>query len=532
MVDTRGVANLSSAAPLDLESLRYPTEPSRLAMAVVCVACALAVVVVWLVVIDLPSLIFGVVGLVIVGFLLWAALQLGRLRLLGDAVLVSAETFPDIQSAVDEVRAMLQYERRVDIFVVPNLSPRIQLTSYFGVRALLFEGGAIADITATASRPQLLFLLGTYFGTFKAKHDRWPVTELVLDNAGIRTILAPFVAPWLRTTVYTGDQIAYACSRDFRVSLAAVYRVLVGRELSPQLAVSGLILQAARVSRSPVLRVAEMFRPAPHATNRFLNLVRFAQQVDPDSVLAFRGELSHDVNRVLDEALARFARDGRRNFGAALVTVGAVIIGTILVFVGFQAMPSGFQPTPSGSQETDDPTEAPAADEIDCWDGSTSDTAVGCPALTGEVALQWVYEVGDASCSAADPSQYSPAGVVTVMQCNWSDLPGTVVYLTEWTSPGDGRWDEYFAGISAFVDKSEWSIGDVVSGTAWDATLYEPRANYTGLNDVRAYSASPFAVEFYAGLALGGSTDTIADAESRMSFREAELIAEAEASAH
>ena len=231
---------------------------------------------------------------------------------------------------------------------VPNLSPRIQLTSYFGIRALLIEGGAIADMTTPASRPQLLFLLGTYFGAFKAKHDRWAVTELVLDSAGIRTILAPFVAPWLRTTVYTGDQIAYACSRDFRASLAAVYRVLVGRELTPQLAASGLILQAGRVSKSSVLRVAEMLRPEPHATNRFLNLVRFAQQVDPESVLAFRAGLSPEINGVLDEALARMTRAGRRNTAAALVTAGAVVLSAMLV-VRPSPAPAVPKPTPPAS---------------------------------------------------------------------------------------------------------------------------------------------------------------------------------------
>jgi len=541
MVDTREATQLPSTAPLDLERLRYPAEPSRLAMAVVCVACALTVVVVWLVIIDLSSLILGVAVLVIAGVLLWAALQLGRLRLLGNAVLVTAETFPDVQSAVDEVRAMLQYERRVDIFVVPNLSPRIQLTSYFGIRALLFEGGAIADITAPASRPQLLFLLGTYFGAFKAKHDRWAVTEFVLDNAGIRTILAPFVAPWLRTTIYTGDQIAYACSRDFRVSLAAVFRVLVGRELSPQLAVSGLIIQAARVSRSPVLRVAEMFRPVPHATNRFLNLVRFAQQADPESVLAFRGELSHDVNGKLDEALAQITRAGRRNLAPALVTLGAVVLSTILVFLGFQATSSGSQvsaedPVPPGSEAiADDPTaeatEDPSVVEIDCWDGSTSDSGVGCPVLTGEAALLWVYDVGAASCSTSDSTEYAPAGAVSVMMCSWSDLPGTVAYLTEWTSPDASRWDEYFAQTSATTEKSEWTLDTVVTGPAWYAAFLDVDDNLTALDKALAYADSPFAVEFYSDVALGGGVEAIADAESRMSFKKAEFIAEAQASA-
>ena len=359
-------ATHSPGAPLEMQRLRYPAEPSRLAMAVVCVACALVVFVVWVAVIDFTLLVFGGIGLVIFGFTIWALWQFSRVHLLGDAVLVNSQTFPEVQSAVDEIRATLQYDRRVDIFVIPNLSPRIQLRSYFGIRALLIEGGAIADMTSPASRPQLLFLLGTYFGAFKAKHDRSAIVELVLDSAGIRTILAPFVAPWLRTTVYTGDQIAYACSRDFGASLSAVHRVLVGRELTPQLAASGLILQAGRVSRSSVLRMAEMLRPEPYATNRFLNLVRFAQQVDPESVLAFRAGLAPEINGELDEALARMTRAGRRKTAVALVTAGAVVLSTLLlslpVLASTQASPPD-PPVPTEAPVPPVPTEAPVPPE-------------------------------------------------------------------------------------------------------------------------------------------------------------------------
>jgi len=336
----------STPLPLDVHAVRFPAEPSRFVMAVVCVGAVFAALVVLLIIVDVSMLVYAALALVLLLVSVWVGIQFWRLRLLGDAVLVSAQTLPDLQSAVDEVRAMLQYQRRVDIFVVPNLSPRIQLTSYFGVRALLIEGGAVADITAPAQRGQLLFLLGTYFGAFKAKHDRWALAELVLDNTGVRTILAPFVAPWLRATVYTGDQIAYACSRDFRVSIAAVYRLLIGRELSAQLEAPGLIVQAERVARSPYLRMAEMFRPVPHATNRFLNVLRFAQEVDPAAVLAFRAELSDDINQVLDRALARKARGARRQAGAVTVAIVVPVLAGAFVIAAIQADPVGVPESP------------------------------------------------------------------------------------------------------------------------------------------------------------------------------------------
>lgn len=321
----------SAVPPLDMKTVRFPAEPSRFVLAIVSVLAVFAGLIVWLIAVDVSLLLYGTLLLVFVSATLWLSLQLARVRLLGDAVLVSSQTLPDLQSAVDEVRATLQYDRRVDIFVVPNLSPRIRLTSYFGVRALLIEGGAVADITTPAHRGELLFLLGTYFGAFKAKHDRWAVAELILDNAGIRKLLAPVVAPWLRSTVYTGDQIAFVCCRDFRVSLAAVYRLLIGRELSSQLAAPGLILQAERVAHSPYLRMAEMFRSVPHTTNRFLNILRFAQEVDPVAVSAFRAGLAPDVNRTLDQALARMTRTARRQAGPVVTAIAVPVLTAVVV---------------------------------------------------------------------------------------------------------------------------------------------------------------------------------------------------------
>jgi hypothetical protein len=323
------------SAPIDVRALRYPTEPSRFVLAAVCTLSGLAVVIVWMAQLDLAQLLGLVTALAISLLLVWVALQIHRVRILGDAALVTSQTFPDFQQAIDEVRDRLDYHRRVDIFVLPKLAPPVQLTSYFGVRVLKVEGGAIADITVPAKRPQLLFLLGTYFGALKAKHARWAVVEILIDHFGLRKILAPLVGPWLRATVYTGDQIAYACSRDLGTSLDAVFRALVGRELSPQLEAAGLIKQAERVRESVILRLAQLFRPVPHSTNRFLTLLRFAQRVQPESVATFRASLPEAATTSLDVALERAARDERRRVGAAVVTCVAGLLGGLMIYAGF-----------------------------------------------------------------------------------------------------------------------------------------------------------------------------------------------------
>ena len=176
MLDTDQL-HRASAVPeqIDVKALRYPTEPSRFVLAVASVVAGLAVVIVWLGAIELSSLLVGIAGLAIGMAALWVVLQVNRVRILGDSVLVTSETLPDLQSAIDEVRSRIGYHRRVDIFVVPKSARPVTLTSYFGVRVLIVEGRAVADITAPDTRSQLLFLLGTYFGALKAKHDRWAV---------------------------------------------------------------------------------------------------------------------------------------------------------------------------------------------------------------------------------------------------------------------------------------------------------------------------------------------------------------------
>jgi hypothetical protein len=126
--------------PIDVRALRYPTEPSRFVLAAVCTLSGLAVVIVWMAQLDLPQLLGTVAALAISLLLLWVAFQIHRVRILGDAALVTSQTFPDFQQAIDEVRDRLDYHRRVDIFVVPKLTPPVQLTSYFGVRVLKVEG--------------------------------------------------------------------------------------------------------------------------------------------------------------------------------------------------------------------------------------------------------------------------------------------------------------------------------------------------------------------------------------------------------
>lgn len=304
----------SPPGPLDIESLRYPTEASRFALLLFSSAVAVSIGLCVLIVAGRSVEILG--GLIIAALtlgMLRLALLLWRLRLLAEGVRVDAESLPAVQDVIDAVRARLDYYGRVDVFVVdkasrilaPDAAP-VTLTSFFGFRVVVIEGGAIGELAEPTDKAQLIFLLATYFGAIKARHSRWSPLLVALGVTGLPSILFLFFQPWYRATVYTGDRIGYSCCADLRVSVVSVYEQLVGKEVAPQLRTSGLVQQALEVRRSMPLRLAQLLRPVPHTTNRYLQLLAFVAGREPATFEDYVGVLPNRSS--LDSVLTRLRR--------------------------------------------------------------------------------------------------------------------------------------------------------------------------------------------------------------------------------
>src|SRR5688500_11459507 len=78
---------------LPMADLRHPTEPSRFALALVAMAVPIAFALMIMISVGQALELFGIFVAIIVALLLiWVFLQVWRIRLLGDAVLVSAQT--------------------------------------------------------------------------------------------------------------------------------------------------------------------------------------------------------------------------------------------------------------------------------------------------------------------------------------------------------------------------------------------------------------------------------------------------------
>jgi hypothetical protein len=291
-------AGTLSAGTLDTRALLHPTEFSRL---VIAVSASAVVFGLYGVIVYSSEHVAGLVAitaaLAAFGGLIWLSLQVARSRLLGGAVRVSDVSLPGLQSVFDEVRARLDYYEQIDVYVVDKVDGGSLMTSYLGTRLILIEGGLVAELLGEGRHAELTYLLGRHIGQLKARHQRLQLILIALSVVDSLKFLQIFLAPYYRATTRSGDQIAAACCGDIRATALMMNRLLVGKELGPQLDIRGVLDQAAIVRQRLLPRLAQMFQSQPHATNRYLNLLAFFARVAPDQINAWKA--------TLDEATAR-----------------------------------------------------------------------------------------------------------------------------------------------------------------------------------------------------------------------------------
>src|SRR5262249_43067752 len=265
-----------------IKPLQHPTEPSRLVLALAAVAVALVVLILIAVTASSAGVLGYLIGLVLfLGVSLWFGQQLLRARLLGRSVRVGADTFPALQELLDEVRSTLDYQKRIDVYVVDKAAAPIAMSSYLGTRIVVIEGGLVADMLRPDGRAQLTFLLGRSIGALCAKHARLNVIVALLGSIDALKYVSPFLRPWYRATVYSGDQIGMACCSNLEAALRATRRLLVGKELADDLPSGNVLPQACLVQQKLLPRLIQLLATEPHVTNRYANLICFARYHDP-----------------------------------------------------------------------------------------------------------------------------------------------------------------------------------------------------------------------------------------------------------
>jgi hypothetical protein len=462
-----------AAAPLPLLAMRHPSEYSRLLLALCAVTVALGGYSAIVLVLAGP-LALAVVSLTVVALLLsvWVGLQLHRAVLVGRSVRVTPDTLPEIQALVDDIRDQLGYHRAVEVYVAQEVTPSVSLTSYLGTKVILIEGQLIGDLIG-ADRAQLTFLLARTFGALKARHERLAAAVVVLEGLRLLPFVAQFVLPYFRATTYSGDQIGLVCCGSLPTALAATERLLVGKEVEPKLRTAGVIAHAQFVRRRWLPRLIQLLRlPEPHLTNRYVNLLLFWSDRDPEAFATFQAQLDDATRQRLDALARRSAHRrppssrGRRAIHAAIAAaVTAALIGGTAAF----AMSVRDLATSGAEDAGASVVTPPAPDEL-------APTPAPPPVPTGSSAtdelLSHIPPAVRDSCT--NPEIAQPASAIASLTC---EVGGATVYYNQYANASEAvaQFDAAALAAGAAAEDAAddcssgsyagtWSIGGTEAG--------------------------------------------------------------------
>ncbi|MEU0385253.1 hypothetical protein [Streptomyces chartreusis] len=277
---------------------KHPYERSRLVLAV-CWLALLYVIALGSAATAGPLALVGLIILavaVVMGY--WLIMRLWNARLLGRAVKVTSESFPELHAEIVRIQQELDYHRPIDVYVADEVEGKVTITSLLGTRVLLIEGGFAADLQAGGSA-SLRFLLGNFIGYLKARHGQLALFVIILDYMKWAAFIDPWILPYRRSAEYTCDQIGYLCAADLNASLGVISRLTVGKELAGSVAPAGVLEQACRVARSPLSRYAEVCQAGPHMVNRYVNLVTYAAEVKPAEFERYQAGLTENGRQLL-----------------------------------------------------------------------------------------------------------------------------------------------------------------------------------------------------------------------------------------
>ena len=494
-------ADARPSEPLDIRALLHPTEHSRLLIALSSSAVVFGIAAMiaydaagWTILAELGGI------LAAFGVAVWLSLQIARSRLLGGAVRVSETT------VFNEVRARLDYHKRVDIYVMDKVPGGSAMTSYLGTRLIQIDGDLAAELLDQERHAELTYLIGRHIGQLKARHQRLTPIFLAISVIDSLKFLKPLLAPYLRATAKSGDQIAAACCGDIRATAGMMNRLLVGKDLGPRLVVRGILDQAATVRRRWLPRLAQLFMNTPHATNRYLNLLVFFARTVPAEINAWRASLDQAtaarLTAVIEASPNR--RPPRRRASLVSLLVATVVTGGLLALGGWVFLGgAGSAVGSTGGVNTSSPQSSPAAPAAGqtpaghTEGGGQADTA--SRQLLARVPKGLVASCTYGTVSAADASQGANAEVVCTPQGTHS--PHFVSYA-HYREPAllQSAYASLTHGVRAGNCTSVSGQGSYMLGSSGPAGDFACYVNRLGQNaflwtdnrlDILSYAASP-----------------------------------------
>lgn len=261
-----------------IDRLRHPDEGKYFKLAVVATTPLLLIGLV-LVVASMGSLLLAVV---LVLPMIWFSIKLLEAQFKANLVKVSDLNFPEVKAIIDEAREKLDYRPDVDAYVKSG-NANMFLYKFFRTKMLVIN----SEFIDAASRDELVWLVGRFIGSLKAKHDRLTVLTALVGISEKLGFLNLLLYPYERAVVHSADQMGLYLSGDLKAALTALNRMIVGKDLHRHVTIEGLLAQKREIDGQFLPSLVRLFSTHPHMVDRHANMLRFAAEHMPEARAAY-----------------------------------------------------------------------------------------------------------------------------------------------------------------------------------------------------------------------------------------------------
>jgi hypothetical protein len=267
---------------------------------------------------------FGLVPLIALS--LWLSGRIFFAKFLGNSILVTPVNYPRIHGIAEEMKTVLNYRKPVYIFVYQEEFFNAFMRKFFFRRAIFLN----SDVLNTGvSDDEVRWLIGRFVGYWYARR-RFGFFGWLIRVAERFVVFNFFILPYERAMVYTGDRLALAAiNGDISSAVAAMQKLLVGRQLGYSVNPEGMVEQHRLVKGSIFAFLARIMSFFPHMTARYVDLIAFAKQTYPAQYAVFEA-----ANPQLPADTAHLAPPPSRHRGRNLAVAAAAVILFIALFLG------------------------------------------------------------------------------------------------------------------------------------------------------------------------------------------------------
>lgn len=251
-------------------SLKHPLQPRRFTLALFFALLLFPLIA--------GALVVGTVFVVVplFGVLLWLSGRVLFAYFLGNSILVSELNYPRIHHIAEDLKAVISYQKPVNVFVYEQGNFNAFMIKFFFFRRAVFLNSELLE--TGVSDDELRWLIGRFIGYLRARRQAgfWGWTIRAAQKLLVFNV---FLLPYERALVYTGDRIALAViNGDISCAIAAMQKLFVGRQLGYSVNPNGLVDQHRQVKGSFFAFMARISTAFPHMTARYVDLIGFAKE--------------------------------------------------------------------------------------------------------------------------------------------------------------------------------------------------------------------------------------------------------------